>query len=297
MAAIWTPGCPLGKIGPMTATTGLAVHPLGASLGARIDGVDLGALDDDALVAVRQAVHDHLVVILPGQALADDEQLAFAARLGARVSLHPVAAVFDRTEPVIEVIEDTADKPPSAEGWHTDVTFSANPPGFGVLRAEVIPPTGGDTMWSNQYLAYEQLAPPLRALVDGLDAQHAPVQFLEGFRAKMGDELAEQARRVLPRSVHPMRITHPVTGRRALYVNRGFTSHVCGLSPIESEHLLGLLFAHSEQPRYTVRWQWSPGDVAIWDERATQHFAIGDHYPAHRRMRRCTVDVVAAPAR
>lgn len=281
----------------MTTTTGFDVRPLGASLGARIEGVDLRTIDDAGLGALRAAVHEHLVVFLPGQQLDDAQHLAFAARLGTRVSVHPIAAVFDRTEPTIEVIEDTAEKPPSAEGWHTDVTFRPDPPGYAVLLADVIPPNGGDTMWSNQYVAYEQLSGPLQALVDGLDARHAPVQFLEGFRAKMGDELAEQARRVLPEAVHPVVIAHPVTRRKALYVNRGFTTSIVGLSTIESTALLDLLFAHSEQPRYTVRWQWTPGDVAIWDERATQHYAIGDHYPAHRVMRRCTVDIPALPSR
>jgi taurine dioxygenase len=273
------------------------VSPLGATLGARIDGADVRTLDDDGVAALRSAIHDHLVVFLPGQELRDDEQLAFAARLGDRLSVHPVAAVFDRTEPTIEVIEDTAEKPPSAEGWHTDVTFSPNPPLFGVLRAEIIPPTGGDTMWSNQYVAYEQLAAPVRELIDGLDAQHDPAPFLDGLRAKAGDAIAEQARTVLPSAVHPMVITHPSTGREALYVNRGWTKTVCGVGAIESRHLLAMLFEHSEQPRFTVRWQWTPGDLAIWDERATQHFAIGDHYPAHRRMRRCTVEVDAPPRR
>ncbi len=282
---------------PSSSASALAVRSLGASLGARIDGVDVRALDDAGVAAVRAAVHEHLVAFLPGQRLTDADQLAFAARLGARVSVHPVAAVFDRTEASIEVIEDTAEKPPSAEGWHTDVTFSNNPPAFGVLLADVIPTTGGDTMWSNQHVAYEQLAAPLRALIDTLDAQHAPVAFLEGLRAKMGDDIAERARRVLPAAKHPVVVTHPVTGRKALYVNRGFTTAIDGLSPIESEHLLALLFAHGEQPRYTVRWQWTPGDLAIWDERATQHFAIGDHFPAHRRMRRCTVEIDAPPAR
>ncbi len=282
----------LGKIGGV-----FTVSPLGASLGARIDDVDVRALDDDGIAALRAAVHDHLVVFLPGQELSDDDQLSFARRLGERLSVHPIAAVFDRTEATIEVIEDTAEKPPSAEGWHTDVTFSPNPPAFGVLRAEIIPPGGGDTMWSNQYVAYEQLSAPVRTLIDALDAQHDARYFLDGFRAKMGNDLTEHARRVLPEAVHPMVITHPATGRRALYVNRGFTQTVCGLGAIEGRHLLDLLFEHSEQPRFTVRWQWTPGDLAIWDERATQHFAIGDHFPAHRRMRRCTVEVDAPPSR
>jgi len=278
--------------------TAVAIEPIpvGGSLGARIDGVDVRALDDPALEQLRTAVHEHLVVFLPKQQLDDDEHLAFSTRLGTRVSVHPISTFLGRTEPVVEAIEDDADRPPSAENWHTDVTFAPNPPGFGVLLAEIIPPAGGDTMWSNQYLAYEQLSPPLRDLVDGLVARHRPVAFLDGLRAKMGDEMADRARGALPEASHPVVIRHPVTGRKALYVNRGFTTTIEGLSATESAGPLRTLCDHAEQPRFTVRWKWSPGDLAIWDERATMHFAIGDHFPAHRRMRRCTVDIEAAPA-
>lgn len=270
--------------------------PVGGSLGARVDGIDVRSLDDAALDRLTSAVHDHLVIFLPGQQLDDDEHLRFSSRLGTKVSVHPISVYFDRDEPIVEVIEDDADRPPSAENWHTDVTFAPNPPGFGVLLGEVIPEAGGDTMWSNQYLAYEQLSPVIRDLVGGMVARHTPGRFLDGLRNKMGAEVADQVRPVLPEATHPVVITHPVTGRRALYVNRGFTTDIEGLGPIESAGLLRLLVDHAEQPRFTVRWRWSPGDLAIWDERATMHFAIGDHFPAHRRMRRCTVDIAAVPA-
>ena len=270
--------------------------PIGGSLGARVDGVDVRSLDDAALDRLKAAVHECLVVFLPGQQLDDDEHLQFSSRLGTKVSVHPISVFLGRDKPVVEVIEDDADRPPGAENWHTDVTFSPNPPGFGVLLAEIIPEAGGDTMWSNQYLAYQALSAPVRAMLDGLVATHTPATFLAGLRAKMGAEMAEQARTALPEATHPVVITHPVTGRRALYVNRGFTTTIEGLGPIESAGLLTMLVDHAEQPRFSVRWKWSPGDLAIWDERATMHFAIGDHFPAHRRMRRCTVDIEAQPA-
>jgi taurine dioxygenase len=275
----------------------MTVRPSGCALGAHVEGIDLAALDAPTFDALRSAVHEHGVVWVAGQDhLTDDDQLALARRFGP-VFRHPVMDVFDITDERVEVIEDTADAPPAADRWHTDVTFAPIPPAFAILRADVVPASGGDTLWSSQVRAYAALAAPLRRLVDELEVEHAPTAFIEAAQRKVGPDLVARMVEALPVSRHPATITHPVTGARALYVNRDFCRQVVGLSHVESSGLLDLLCAHATLPTFQVRHRWSLGDVAIWDERITQHLAVPDHYPQHRRMRRITVAADAPPQR
>lgn len=246
------------------------------SLGAAVTDVDLRTLDDATFAAILDAWHEHLVLFFPGQHLTPSEHRDFAARFG-EIEIHPLTEKLDG---VPEVTLLHSERGGRADVWHTDVTFSENPPIAAILQQISGPPTGGDTMWANQYLAYETLSAPMRSFLDDLTAIHT--SWSQG-RADL------QAER-------PVVLTHPVTGRRALAVNRLFTKRIPQLSPNESDALLAELYDWGDQPEFTVRWSWSPGDLTIWDNRCTRHYAIGD-YEDERVMHRVTVlGDYAAPA-
>jgi taurine dioxygenase len=276
---------------------GIEIEASGCALGATVRGLDLAALDDDTFAQLRAALYDHAVLwVKDQQHLTDDDQLALGRRFGP-IFLHPAMTGFGIEQVQVEVIEDTADKPPAADKWHTDVTYAPNPPSVAILRADIVPERGGDTLWSSQVAAYGALAPAVRTMLDDLVVQHWPASFIEGVRTKAGREIADRMHAILPSAVHPAVITHPVTGARALYVNRDFCRAIVGLSYVESDRILDMLCEHATLPAYQVRHRWSTGDVAIWDEYATMHYASPDHYPRHRRMRRITIEGITAPRR
>lgn len=254
----------------------MRVEPQSGSIGAAITGLDVRTLDDSTFAAVLDAWHEHLVLFFPEQHLDPSEQRDFASRFG-ELEIHPLTEKLDG---VPEVTLLHSERGGRADVWHTDVVFIETPPIAAVLQQISAPPIGGDTMWSNQYLAYASLSQPMRELLDGLTAIHT------AWPQGRPDLQAER----------PVVITHPVTGRRALAVNRLFTKRIPQLSPTESDALLEQLYAHGESPEFTVRWRWSPGDVAIWDNRCTRHYAISD-YDDERVMHRVTVlgDYLAAP--
>ncbi len=247
----------------------LAVTPVSGAIGARVHGVDLTAVDDALFERIHALLLRHLVLFFPGQAhLTPRAHIALGRRFG-EVEVHPFLPKAPGY-PELTLIE--SDKGGKADEWHIDVSYSATPPIASILHLVTCPPTGGDTMWGNQYLAYERLSQPFREMLDGLTAVHV-------LRApQVGEFTAE----------HPVVRVHPVTGRRSLYVTRMWTSHIPQLTREESDAVLQHLFDHSESPRFTCRYQWQAGDVAMWDNRATQHLAVND-YTAYRKGQRVTV--------
>ncbi len=252
----------------MTVTT-LEVQPISGTLGAEVRGVDLADLDDATWGAVRRAWLDHLVLFFPGQHLAPDAHVALGRRLG-EPEIHPFIPKLDEAHPEIVVLD--SERGGKADVWHTDVTFSPTPPLASILQMNVCPSRGGDTMWTNQYLVYESLSAPLRDLVDGLTAVHTATPFGH-------PEIT---------ATHPAVREHPETGRRSLFVNRTFTSHFVELRRSESDVLLEYLCRWSEQPQFQCRYRWHEGDVGMWDNRCTQHYAIND-YDEKRVIQRVTV--------
>jgi taurine dioxygenase len=247
----------------------LTVRPVSGALGAELHGVDLTRLDDGLFERIHELLMQYLVLFIPGQThLTPDAHVALGRRFG-EVEVHPFLPKLE-SHPEVTLIE--SDKGGKADEWHIDVTFRPNPPVASILHLVHCPPSGGDTMWSNQYLAYETLSEPFREMLDGLTAVHV-LQAPE-----VGTLTAE----------HPVVRVHPETGRRSLYVTRMWTSYIPQLSRNESDAVLQYLFEHSEQPRFSLRHRWDPGTVAIWDNRATQHLAIND-YDAYRRGQRVTV--------
>lgn len=209
------------------------------------------------------------MIFVRGQSgLSPQAHIAFARRFG-EIEPHPYLPRLDGHPEIVVIDSDRGDR---ADIWHTDMTFQQSPPLASILQLTHCPPAGGDTLWSNQYLVYESLSAPLRELLAGLTAVH---------RIRVGTEFTSSAE-------HPVVRVHPETGRRALYVNRLFTSHIPQLSRNESDALLHHLFEFSESPRFSCRYRWRAGDVAVWDNRVTQHHAVND-YTGHRRGQRVTV--------
>jgi alkyl sulfatase len=278
------------------------VRPQSGWTGAEIHGVDLTTALSDAQVAeIRAALLKWKVVFFRDQFIGHDDHLRFARAFGAPTAAHPLFdAVPDPNYPAIYPIFRDRFKARYATGdgydkprWHADVTAALNPPAASILRAEVIPPYGGDTQWSNTIAAYEGLSAPLRRLADGLRAVHR-------FSPPEGATATEDyERRVTRRPLlteHPVVRVHPETGDKALYVNPGFTSHIVDVSPHESRRLLG--YDELARPEYTVRFKWEPGSIAFWDNRSTVHLAPRDLTLDHdRRLYRVTLvgDVPQGP--
>lgn len=262
---------------------------LSGTFGAELTDVDPRTLAPGEL---RDLLHEHLVLVFRDVALSRADQVALARTLGEPTPAHPVVP-GDPEFP--EILELDGAKGGRNARWHTDVTFVATPPAYSVLVGDHTPPFGGDTLWADLRSAYERLLPALRTLADGLDAVHriSPLAYWgEPFDTALSRDDAEalwrQAAEVPP-VIHPVVRVHPVTRRRSLLVNPGFTTHVVGASRIESEHLLRLFYEHCTQPELVVRHRWRAGDVVLWDNQATMHYAIDDYGDAERRMRRVTV--------
>lgn len=276
----------------ITAThTDLTVDPLGPALGAEIVGLDLRTVSDEQVAAIRRALVEYKVLFFRGQDLSDDDQVAFGARLGALTPAHPVVPGLDAAHPEIFNIDSADPEFTFSDVWHTDVTFMEAPPLGSILRAVELPPTGGDTSWVDTQAAYDSLSEPVRRLVDGLTAVHDGNREWGAFlrrRGGMGNVWDGRTITEIPPVTHPVVRVHPESGRRGLFVNPGFTSHIVGVSDAESQAILSMLYAHLTKPEHTVRHRWQVGDVGIWDNRATCHYANRD-YTAQRVMRRVTL--------
>jgi alpha-ketoglutarate-dependent taurine dioxygenase len=269
----------------------IGVRRLAGNIGAEITGVDTGTpLSDDTVAQVRQALLDHKVVFLRGQRLDYASQVAFAERLGPLTLGHPTLS-SPPDQPFLEEIDSR--KGTRANHWHTDVTFVDRPPAFTLLHAVVIPPVGGDTLWANTVTAYQSLPAELRDLADRLrivhtnDYDYAAVAYREErddvIRAKRQEFVS-----TVYETEHPAVRVHPETEERSLVLG-GFARSVIGFSPQASRDLIRLLQEYVTRPEQTVRWQWRVDDLAIWDNRATQHYAIFDYGREHRRGERVTV--------
>jgi taurine dioxygenase len=269
----------------------LHIQPLDGC-GALIEGFDVRRASDGDIDAVRAAIFQRGVVFLPDQALQPEDQIAFARRLAPIV----VNRYFPKTEryPEIAKVEKSeAQVSNIGGGWHTDHSYDQAPAMGSVLLAIETPPAGGDTLFADMYAAYAALSDGFKAMLGTLRAHHASAHvFGEGGGYAHTDrpELAGHAE--TPEAVHPVVITHPGSGKRALYVNPAFTTGIVGWSREESRALLDFLYAHAVQPQFVRRFQWKPGSMAIWDNRCTWHNAMNDYHGHRRLMHRITLDGV-----
>ena len=227
-----------------------SIAPVTGAIGAVVDGVDLRRpLGDPTAQQLRDALHEHSVLFFHGQDLTEDEQLTFASVFGP-VGQYPLTKMFGGTA-MSSTIEDNADSPPDADGWHTDVTWVSEPPAYAVLNAKVIPARGGDTMWASLFAAYDALSPVMQDLCCRLTVRHhSGADFHDHVSRNMGEEVAERIMAAFPPVEHPLVRSHPVTGRRALFVSGRFMDKIVGMHRDESDALLGFLNHHVEDPNF-----------------------------------------------
>ena len=276
-------------IEPLTGALGAEVRgPEGrvdGGLGDRLDGrLDLASVDDETFAEIHRAFLDHKVLFFRNQPVTIEEHIAFGRRFGD-LEVHPFIT-NDATHPEVVILESTPDKPNAAEAWHSDVSFRAQPSLGSLLRGRIVPDVGGDTVWANMELAYEGLKDDVKEQIEGKVAVHSMEKV---FGRSMSVEERAKALEEYPRQRHPVVRTHPETGRRSIYVNKPFTLHIEDVDPEESRRLLDLLVAQSTVPQYQCRFRWRTDSFALWDNRCTQHYAVPDFFPSHRRMERVTI--------
>ncbi|MEQ9396020.1 taurine dioxygenase [Haliea sp.] len=268
----------------------LDIKPMAGSLGAEIRGMDLSQdLGNEDILRLRNVLNEYEVVFFRNQDISPARQKALALTFGP-LQTHPAYATIDGF-PEITILESTPDKPTRIEAWHSDMTFRQHPPLGTVLRSVIVPPKGGDTLWASMTAAYEGLSLHMQKFLEGLSAVH---DFAYGFKESLaepgGRERLADAVTANPPVRHPVIRTHPETGKKVIFVNSLFTTHIEGMRPAESRAILEFLYEHIKTPEYTVRFSWEPHSIAIWDNRSTQHKPVNDYFPHHRRMQRITID-------
>ncbi|GAB3369489.1 TauD/TfdA family dioxygenase [Lysobacter rhizosphaerae] len=276
----------------------MRVESLTCAIGAELSGVKLAeAIHDDGLFqALRALLVRHKVLFLRDQDITRAEHVAFARRFGA-LEDHPVAG-SDPDHPGLVRIYKSPEQPNDRyeNAWHTDATWRVAPPFGCVLRCVECPPTGGDTMWANMVLAYERLPEHIKQQIAGLRARHS---IEASFGAAMPIEKRLALKAQFPDAEHPVVRTHPDTGEKILFVN-AFATHFTNFHTPDNvrygqdyapgaQHLMQYLISQAHVPEYQVRWRWTPGSVAIWDNRSTQHYAVMDYPPCHRKMERAGI--------
>ena len=279
-------------LSPLTPVSSVQITPLGPTIGAEIGGVDLSQpLDDATIGAIRDALMAYKVICFRDQDITPEQQLAFGRRFGD-VSVHPFVPHLEHL-PEIMVLDNHKDNPVfSTDIWHSDETFREVPPMGSILRCVRRPEVGGDTLWADMCAAHDGLSDKMQSFLSGLEAIHD----FKNFRHKFDHlEPMERHRKLaemeieLPNPAHPVIRTHPVTGRKALFVNEQFTIGIKGMRADESEALLRFLYTLPRIPEYQFRFHWEENSIVFWDNRPTQHYAANDYYPRRRTMHRVTI--------
>ena len=262
-----------------------------AAVGVEIAGIDLRELSDGELSGVKQALAEHGVVFFRDQHLAPEEQLAFAEQMG-EINVNRFFKAVEGHPQIAEVLKEPEQRANIGGGWHTDHSYDLEPAMGSMLYALEVPPTGGDTLFAGMAAAYDALSDGFKKTIAGLSAVHSSrhvfgekAVYSQGVSGRIGNaEAATQD------AVHPVVIAHPVTRRPLLYVNPGFTVKIDGWSRAESKALLDFLYAHASRPEFQMRFQWKPGSMAMWDNRATWHFALNDYHGHRRYLHRITLE-------
>ena len=266
------------------------IHLMAGAIGAEIHGIDLcQPITPPIANEIRRLWLKHQVIFFRDQHIEPAQHRALANIFGP-VQTHPAYQTVEGY-PEITILEATAEKPYKIDTWHTDMTFRKNPPLGSVLHGRIIPAKGGDTMFASLSAAYEALSDKIKQYLEGMTAIH---DFSYGFKESLaepgGRERLAQAVADNPPIQHPIVRIHPETGKKQLYVNKLFTTHIEGISSKESDTILTFLYDHITTDEYTCRFSWQPDSIAIWDNRATQHKPINDFYPQHRLMQRIVID-------
>ncbi len=272
-----------------TATKSIRVRPVTGGIGAEISGIDLSReLSAETVADIRQALLDHLVVFLRDQEITPQQQLTFASHFG-EPDIYPFVKGLDdypQITPILKLPEETVN---FGGIWHSDTVYLKEPPMGTILYAKELPPMGGDTLFANQYQAYESLSAPLREFLDGLTAINSAAK--GSAAATRSDRVADAGtgEAEVLESEHPVVRTHPETGRKALYVNIGHTVRFKDMTEAESRPILEYLYQHQIQPEFSCRFIWSPGAIAFWDNRCAQHYPVNDYHGHKRLLHRITL--------
>lgn len=268
----------------------ISARPLTVHIGAEVSGVDLSDPSDSEIKELNDLLLEHLVLFFRDQDITTFEHVSLGRRFGG-LHIHSTAGSHEE-HPEMIILENDEDRRPNIDAWHSDVTMDAEPPMGSILRAVDVPDVGGDTIWSSMYAAYEALPPAMQRMCEDMVAvHHYPESFRKGIlRKEDGYARLEQYDKEHPPVEHPVVRKHPVTGRKALFINSTFTKYIRGASRKESAALLEMLLDHvATRPEFQVRFHWEPNSIAFWDNRCTQHYAVADYYPAHRLMQRVTI--------
>jgi taurine dioxygenase len=269
------------------------VTPTSGALGAVISGLDLAdGLDDAAVDTIRSALAQHGVVFFRDQKLSPEQHIAFAERFGP-ININR----FFKSAPGYPAIAEVRKEPDQTRniggGWHTDHSYDQIPPLGSVLLAREVPSRGGDTLFACMAKAYDGLSPGLKRTLEALRAVHSSRHIFGAggrtadLKGRIGNADAAQQD-----ALHPVVVTHPESGKKVLYVNSAFTTHIEGWTTEESKPFLDMLYAHARRPEYQTRWQWHEGSIAFWDNRSTWHYAANDYHGERRLMHRITIEGV-----
>jgi taurine dioxygenase len=261
-----------------------SIQKLTPTIGAELEGIDLShRLSDGALLEIRTALLDSLVIFFRNQNLTPEQHKGLGRRFG-RLHIHPAPlGILEGHPEIIIVRADESSRRIAGELWHSDVSCDAEPPMASILYVKEIPAVGGDTLFASMYAAYDALSDSMQRFICDLTAIHDGARNYEG-RQPAAPDSAE-----FPRAEHPVVRTHPETGRKALFVNRMFTSRIVQLKKGESEVILEMLFRHIENPEFQCRFRWQPNSIAFWDNRCAQHLALWDYHPQRRYGNRVTI--------
>lgn len=265
------------------------VKRLGRHLGAQITGLDLTkGLDQATFRALEAALIQNKVIFLRDQNLTTKQHVELSRWFG-ELEVHPFRP--EGEFPEIMVLDNHKDNPVlSTDVWHSDTTFRVKPTKYTILRCQIMPQLGGDTLWCDMEAAYNGLSEKFRAMISSLQARHDFKNFRALFtRSETDQKKLQRMEELYPNPLHPVVRTHPVTGRKSIYVNPQFTLHIDDMNEDESKAILDVLFAQTHVPEYQFRFQWSPGAIIFWDNQSTQHYAANDYYPERRRMERTAV--------
>lgn len=265
----------------------MQINKVTPAIGAIIDGVDFSRpITADMLDEIYAALVDNLVIFFRGTDISPATHLEFAEGFGALDDPHPLYPHVDGFDRIMK-LENNSSAPPDTNSWHTDLTYKTEQPFASVLVARSVPEVGGDTMWSSSIAAYDRLPDGLKSDLEGLEAVHDMGDFRNNFGKSAEALNAGMAR--FGNNIRPLIDTHPVSGRKFLNFNEAFVTHIIGMTTNEANALKTLLANHMNKPEDQMRWRWRAGDIAMWDNRATMHYAVADYLPAYRCMNRVTI--------
>ena len=262
------------------------------TIGAEISNIDLSQdLSEEKLDQIYQDLIDYKVIFFRNQEISPKNHIALAKSFGEIEPPHPVYPHV-KGFPEIVLLENDANNPPDTDEWHTDVTFKSDPAFASILYSKIIPPSGGDTLWCSLSAIYEALPSDTKKYLETLRAVHDMGSFRNNFIDDDNEKSAQNVNEGFQKfgnAIHPMVKVHPISKNKLLYINPGFTSQIVGMNMTDSNNLLTYLFNFMNKPEFQIRFKWSANTIAIWDNRCTMHYAIGDYMPHHRQMNRITV--------